>query len=141
MTPVVLGALIYGAITMFAKHPTEPHNDAKNATDLLNATIHTASVIATSSWHHTTALPPKATQAPDQIINAPSSETKDSLQTGRKPQEDDDEDGDDYQDYEEDDGEEEEEEETNAKALPSHPNHHSEDQKGGSTVATMHKTG
>jgi len=131
MTPVLLGALIYGALMMFAKHPTEPHNDATNATDLLNATIHTASVLATSSWHHTTVLPPKATQAPDHIINAPSPDTKDSLQTGRKLQEDDKEDA----------GEEKEEEETNAKAPPSHPNQHSEDQKGGSTVASMHKTG
>lgn len=42
MTPVVLGAIIYGATMMFSKHPIEPHKDASNVIDLLNATSHTA---------------------------------------------------------------------------------------------------
>ncbi|KAI9233169.1 MAG: hypothetical protein BYD32DRAFT_426616 [Podila humilis] len=83
MTPVLLGAIIYGATIMFSKHSTEPQKDANNTTDLLNATIHMASVIATLSWHHTTVSPPRAT--PDLINSAPSPDTKDPLQVGKKP--------------------------------------------------------
>ncbi|KAF9022995.1 hypothetical protein BGZ52_000164 [Haplosporangium bisporale] len=102
---------------MFSKHPTEPQKDANNTTDLLNATIHMASVIATLSWHHTTVSPPRAT--PDLINSAPSSDTKDPLQVGKKPLD---------------------EEEASTKAPSSQLNHHLEDQKGESKGATMRET-
>lgn len=132
-TPVLLGAIIYGTTVIFGKHPTSPHMDVNNATEVLNVTIYTASAVATLSWHHTTtpglntspspsraAIQPKEPQI---IIDIPAP-TREPLHDGKKPQEGDDQ--------------EEEEETIYDKVSTPRPNH-SAGKKGASKVATIHE--
>ncbi|KAG0350323.1 hypothetical protein BG005_010165 [Podila minutissima] len=134
MAPVLLGALIYGATVIFPKHPVSPaHKDINNATDLLNATIHTASIVATLSWHYTATTAesntsptaPKPTMHPEEsqtTIDTPVP-TRAPLHDGKEPQE-----------------EEEEEEEGAAAGKVSAPRpNHSEGRRRVSKLETIHE--
>ncbi|KAG0034636.1 hypothetical protein BGZ81_003949 [Podila clonocystis] len=133
LAPILLGAMIYGATVIYANHhASAAHKDTNNATDLLNATIHTASAISTLSWHYSTTMakplintsptaskPMMQPKGPTIIFDTPTP-TSVPLHDGKEPQ-DEEEDEKDNDDDKEDDEEHEEEEAGTAAGKASTP--------------------